>query len=45
VCEYTNRFARTRISSGYDDTALAVMPRQKDHKLTVTGGNNNNNNN
>jgi hypothetical protein len=45
VCESTNRFARTRISSSYDDIALTVMPMQKDHKLSVTGGNNNNNNN
>lgn len=45
MCESTNRFARTRISSSYDDIALTAMPMQKDHKLSVTGGNNNNNNN
>ena len=45
MCEYTYRFAGTRISSSYDAIALTVMPMQKEHKLSVTGGNNNNNNN
>jgi len=43
VCESTNRFARKRISSSYDDIALTVTPMQKDHKLSVTVANNNNN--
>jgi hypothetical protein len=41
VCESTNRFARTRISSSYDDISLTVTPKQKEHKFSVTVDNNN----